>query len=329
MVTVRLLPDNRSDSNNTQDLFNGDEIMVSETQSKTSIIWRVQSSVEKFLDHRRRNWEDFVVDGDPIFENTPHGKKAPTNDMFDKMFSLSLETREMIYAEIFENIPSTLTVRYDLSKDTSLRHRPPIPGLPALCFVNHQLFEETVAVLFRNKEIIIGSVPDMFSLSWLLNLVRGRRAYRGISKLHLESAINMDAPDASHMFALNFDPAKDPYVRAGYQFVECCTALQHLSLDIPFTELIRCCWSSAGIVPKLREQVRQEWVRVARTIAGLTRLQTLRVVCCGHRRYLTPVVPPHELFKHLVEVFQDLTVKKPIMLEVMYELNAPKKPYLG
>jgi hypothetical protein len=99
------------------------------------------------------------------------------------LMSLPRELREMVFAAYLADLPSTIILRPHIFQKN---HRFPAI-VPALCYVNKQVFEESVPMLLRNKQIIVATRrPAPSVLTNFLDRVPGGKGFKAVTILRSE-----------------------------------------------------------------------------------------------------------------------------------------------
>ncbi|KAF1999032.1 hypothetical protein P154DRAFT_564362 [Amniculicola lignicola CBS 123094] len=96
---------------------------------------------------------------------------------------LPRELCDKVYVAHFEALPDS-TILY--SDDLEEGNPDCSQFIPALCYVNHQIFEESVPALLKNRKIKIGRWRNVAILVSFLDRVSGKKAYEAITSLSFE-----------------------------------------------------------------------------------------------------------------------------------------------
>ncbi|KAF2251379.1 hypothetical protein BU26DRAFT_592568 [Trematosphaeria pertusa] len=113
---------------------------------------------------------------------------------FYRFMTLPREIRDIVYAAKFADLPKSIVLRKKTgSFFTGEALFPPI--LPAFCFANRQILEESVPALLRGRAITMngGRAVNEATLIDFLDRIPDRKAYKSISEMRIEDSIRLKA----------------------------------------------------------------------------------------------------------------------------------------
>jgi hypothetical protein len=209
--------------------------------------------------------------------------------------SLPREIRDMIYGAMFKNLPSTFVVHTKLSVNTDSADLPRI--LPPVCYVNRQIFGESMPMLLRPREIHVG-VYGHRVLANFLHRVPNKDAFRAVSSLLFASGLTWELDnddeesDDEGELSLKVYDACDMVAR--------CTALRHITLEVSsffFTDL------EDDYNPRRKPARPIQKACPVRVVTRCPALQTFKLVCRCGEDYLKRFDLPYsieEFFEPLV-----------------------------
>jgi hypothetical protein len=141
----------------------------------------------------------------------------------------------LIYAAKFEGLPPNIIVRLEPWTGR-------IPNLlPAVCYVNRQLFDETVPVLLRGRTIHL-NYHGMLPFFDLLGRVSNGAGFRSLTQLKLQHPVHW----RKNWFRSNKQTTEDndlgnigtEKMKSSEEFIACCPALKHTTLEVDVVSLI-------------------------------------------------------------------------------------------
>ncbi|KAF1999033.1 hypothetical protein P154DRAFT_523640 [Amniculicola lignicola CBS 123094] len=169
---------------------------------------------------------------------------------FRQFLSLPRELRDNIYEAKFSDCLTNITLRRGPEKGKKEK----FPALlPHFCYINRQVFNESVPILLRNRNITVTYVWDLESLINVLSWSSEVDPYRAITSLTLETLTlwNIDKIIAR-------DRRPDDPNLCGNNLVQRCSALKSLTLELSSYEMV-IRTTKPGAPPKFTDVQRRTW----------------------------------------------------------------------
>jgi hypothetical protein len=253
--------------------------------------------------------------------------------LFLCLMSLPREIRELVYAAMFEELPTTIIVG-----PKELYHHQPsdLPRiLPPVCYVYLRIFSESVPTLLRAREIELAE-GGLRQFGNFLHRIPDMTAFRAVSSLVLGSHISWhdfhDEEESGHKdyFSGAFTGADKLAAR--------CTALRHITLEVAFFDLIvnDDSGDDSDSEPEVRYQ-RKPVTQIQRdySIEAITRcpkLRSFKLVCRYNDYHLTNELnSAKEFFEPLSTWLREqLALRAPnVAFEVAYMDQVKSRKYIG
>jgi hypothetical protein len=231
----------------------------------------------------------------------------PGEHLFLCLMSLPREIRDMVYEAMFQELPTTIIVHPKLGGNFRSSNLPRI--LPPICYVNRQIFAESVPVLLRPRKIHIDSIGARV-FAQFLRRVPSKDAFRSVSSLCL-------GPDVTWHRVSNEEDNDDEEafsgtILVGEELVAHCTSLRDITLEVDSYELGEDhdpdseSESDSGDVSRTNTRKSVHLIQRAYPVWPVTRCLALRffkLVCRSDAYYLQGLDPPYnfeEFFEPLV-----------------------------
>ncbi|KAF1960922.1 hypothetical protein CC80DRAFT_267393 [Byssothecium circinans] len=112
------------------------------------------------------------------------GDEQPGKYFFLCFMSLPAELREMVYSAKFEGLPEEIIVSTHMPNTLAIARFAKL--LPAICYTNRTIFNESVPVLFRERTITL-SRNGVTVLGDLLKSIPNQHGFRAITSLEFGS----------------------------------------------------------------------------------------------------------------------------------------------
>ena len=272
---------------------------------------------------------------------------SPRQPNFWSLFlSVPPEIRELIYAALFESLPSSIVLRTTLSRDDIPRFvdlpQYNFPALlPPFCYVTRQIFHESVPIFLRTRSITIGNWSCMKLLSHFCNRVPDQRAWKNIQDLTLESEVVwMNKHWRDNM------PTDDQYTGTppygcrllADNFLLRCPGLKCISIELQSSWFCRLDMERrGGHLYRLKDEPEVSDTFAPSTLFSCSTLHRIELRCITEGYYtLVEGLRPREIFQIIARWFEDEIEKRKlsqkIELTVVYiiaNVPQPKRECVG
>jgi hypothetical protein len=229
--------------------------------------------------------------------------------------SLPRELREMVFAADLADLPSTIILRPGIYQNN---HRFPAI-VPALCYVNKQVFEESLPMLLRNKQIIVaadGCAPSL--LANFLDQISDGKGFKAVTRLQLESLFHT----ANWKRTFQTPPSA--------RLLNLCTGLQRLRITV----------HAISFANFLDDFSYPKWTRMSRVevlsrfdfhqVYDLPNLRSFVLGCLGGQSYVTHTgCTETAIFEHLTTWLRDEHQRRHAQFDLQIKYEPGDIEWLG
>lgn len=161
-----------------------------------------------------------------------HRKWELNFGLYIRIMDLPRELRDLIWLAKLRSLdlPRRLILReanfyHDDSRKANDLRFPPV--IPAFCYINRQIFGETLPLFLSERELVFGSSRDISRLGCLLERIPDGEGYRSIRSIVLEDRVRW-----SGQVQAGVGPScRTTLTRYGEDLLQRCTGLHHIAIE--------------------------------------------------------------------------------------------------